>query len=31
VGYQIPFIGKGKRKNSKDVIFHNREGWWNNY
>lgn len=31
VGYSIPFISKSKRKDSKDVIFHNREGWWNNY
>ena len=31
IGYQIPFISKSKRKDSKDVIFHNREGWWNNY
>ncbi|MBO5865792.1 MAG: acyloxyacyl hydrolase [Bacteroidaceae bacterium] len=31
VGYNIPFISKSKRKNNKDVIFHNREGWWNNY
>ena len=31
VGYQIPFISKNKRQNDKDIIFHNREGWWNNY
>lgn len=31
VGYNIPFISKSKRRDSKDVIFHNREGWWNNY
>jgi hypothetical protein len=31
VGYNIPFISKSKRRDSKDVIFHNREGWWKNY
>lgn len=31
VGYNIPFVSKSKRRDSKDVIFHNREGWWNNY
>jgi hypothetical protein len=31
VGYQIPFISKKKRLNNKDIIFHHREGWWNNY
>ena len=31
VGYNIPFVSKSKRRDSKDVVFHNREGWWNNY
>ncbi len=31
IGYNIPFVSKSKRCNSKDVIFHNRKGWWNNY
>ena len=31
VGYNIPFVSKSKRRDSKDVIFHNREGWWNEY
>lgn len=31
VGYNIPFVSKSKRRDSKDVIFHNRNGWWNNY
>ena len=31
VGYSIPFVSKSKRRDSKDVVFHNREGWWNNY
>ena len=31
VGYNIPFVSKSKRRDSKDVIFHNREGWWKNY
>ena len=31
IGYNIPFVSKSKRRNSKDMIFHNREGWWNNY
>lgn len=31
IGYNIPFVSKSKRRNSKDLIFHNREGWWNNY
>lgn len=31
VGYNIPFVSKSKRRDSKDIVFHNREGWWNNY
>lgn len=31
VGYSIPFISKSKRRDSKDIVFHNRDGWWNNY
>ncbi len=31
IGYNIPFVSKSKRRDSKDVIFHNRKGWWNNY
>ena len=31
IGYNIPFVSKSKRRNSKDMIFHNREGWWTNY
>ena len=31
VGYQIPFLGKDKRQDSKDVIFHYGKKWWENY
>ena len=31
VRYNIPFVSKSKRRDSKDIVFHNREGWWNNY
>ena len=31
IGYQIPFIVKSKRQNSKDVIFHYGKKWWENY
>lgn len=31
IGYQIPFIKKSKRNDSKDIIFHHRNGWWKNY
>jgi hypothetical protein len=24
-------VSKSKRRDSKDIVFHNREGWWNNY
>ncbi len=31
VGYQIPFLGKDKRRDSKDVVFHYGKRWWENY
>ena len=31
IGYQIPFVSKSKRRDSKDVIFHYCKKWWENY